>query len=772
MAKTAATTKRYPQLAHWGAYTAVVEDGRLIACEPFERDPAPSPMLASIPAMVHSPLRIAKPSIREGWLKQRKGSDGSARGAERFVEVDWDTALGLVAEECARVRAERGAAGIFGGSYGWSSAGRLHHARTLTRRFLFAGGGCTDQVGNYSWGCAQFFLPHVLGGFESVSGKATHWPSLVRNTKLFIAFGGLALKNGQISSGGVGEHTMGPYIAEARRAGVKFVVISPTRADCPDMLQARWIPIRPNTDTALLLAMCQVIASESLHDKAFLASHCTGWDKVEPHLMGTTDGTPKTPEWAEAICGVPAATIRELTREAAGTTSFLTAAWSLQRAHRGEQPYWALITLAAMLGQVGTPGGGFGFGFGSMGGIGNPKPEVSSPEMAAGTNPGPKIPVARMADMLLHPGEEYEFNGTRASYPDVRLVYWGGGNPFHHHQDLNRLRRAWARPETVVVQDTWWTATARRGDIVLPATTTLERNDVGAGARDRFIFAMHKALDPIGGSRNDYDIFAELSERLGYGDAFTEKRDEMQWLRHIYDGARATNAKAGIELPPFDGFWDEGFAEQPRPREDFILYSGFRADPVANALKTPSGKIELYSERIAGFGYDDCPPLATWLAPREWLGADLARQYPLHLLTIQPPDRLHGQLDPGPVSLGNKIAGRERVMLNPADAASRGLDTGDVVRIHNDRGECLAGVQVDAGTAPGVAVMATGAWYDPVDNGEQALDRHGNPNVLAFDAGTSRLAQGPSALSVLVEIEKFAGTAPAMQAFTPPAMAA
>jgi biotin/methionine sulfoxide reductase len=758
--------KRFQQLAHWGAYTAVVEDGRLVRCEPFERDKHPSPMLGAIPEMVYSPVRIARPAVREGWLKKR---NREGRGAERFIEVDWDEALSLAAEELARVRSKHGAAGIFGGSYGWSSAGRLHHARSLVRRFLYAGGGCTDQVGNYSWGCAQFFLPHVLGSFESVSGKVTHWPSIVRHTKLFVAFGGMALKNGQIVSGGVGEHTMPSWIMEAQRAGVEFVVISPTRADNPAMLGAQWIPIRPNTDTAMMLAMAFVLASESRHDRGFLATHCSGWEKFEPYLLGRVDGTPKTPEWASAICGVPADTIRGLARRMADARTFLTAAWSLQRAHRGEQPYWALITLAAMLGQIGLPGGGFGFGFGSMGGIGNPRPDVASPEMPMGNNAGPKIPVARMADMLLAPGEEYEFNGARLVYPDVRLVYWAGGNPFHHHQDLNRLRRAWSRPETVIVQDTWWTATARRADIVLPATTTLERNDIGAGARDRYIFAMHKAIEPVGGSRNDFDIFHELASRLGYREKFSEGRNEGEWLRHIYGMARAANADAGVELPDFDALWKAGYVEQPLPKEDFVLFAQFRADPKANPLKTPSGRIEIYSERIAGFGYDDCPPHAAWLPPREWLGAESARRFPLHLLTIQPPNRLHAQMDPGAVSRGSKIAGRERVSMNPEDAKNRGLAAGDVARLFNERGECLAGVQLDPGTTPGVAVMATGAWYDPVDDAPRSLERHGNPNVLAFDAGTSRLSQGPSPLSVLVEIEKWQGEAPPVRAFTPPA---
>ena len=161
---------RFPSLAHWGAFTALVENGRVVGCEPFARDPAPSPMLEAIPAMVHSPLRIARSAICDGWW------EGKARtGADSFHEVSWDEALDAVAGELSRVRDKFGNTAILGGSYGWSSAGRVHHARSLLRRFLFLGGGCVDQVGNYSFGAAQYILPRVIGTFQPVVGLVTDW---------------------------------------------------------------------------------------------------------------------------------------------------------------------------------------------------------------------------------------------------------------------------------------------------------------------------------------------------------------------------------------------------------------------------------------------------------------------------------------------------------------------------------------------------------------------------------------------------------------------
>lgn len=763
--------QRFPSQAHWGAFTAVVRNGRLIDCEPFAHDPHPSPMLQAMPEMVYSPLRIARPVVREGWLKERESSDRTLRGRDRFIEVSWDRALDLVADSLERTRSRHGAVSIFGGSYGWSSAGRLHHARSLTRRFLFAGGGCVDQTGNYSWGAAQFLLPHVIGTYSPVAGKVTHWTSIIQHTRLFIAFGGLALKNGQISSGGAGEHTMETWLRSCRSNDCEFVVVSPTRADCPAFLDAQWIPIRPNTDTALMLALACVLATEGNHDRAFLNTHCVGWERFEAYLLGHTDGVPKTPEWAAVITGIPVETIEALAHRLTKQRTMLSAAWSLQRADHGEQPYWMLITLAAMLGQIGMPGGGFGFGHGSIHGTGNPRPEVAAPELPIGINPAKKsIPVARMADMLLHPGTEYDFDGRTERYPEIRLVYWAGGNPYHHHQDLNRLREAWTRPETIIVHDSWWTATARRADIVLPATTTLERNDVGGSGRDRFIIAMHQAIAPVGEARNDFEIFRDLAARLGYEEQFSEGRSEMAWLRAIYDRARGANIEQGIQLPDFETFWKTGFAEQPRPAKPFILFEEFRTNPRRHPLATPSGRIEIYSEKIANFRYTDSPAHPTWLPPYEWLGSSQVERHPLHLVTIQPPDRLHAQMDPGPVARARKIAGRETLRMHPRDATSRDIEAGNVVRVFNDRGACLAGVELDDGVLPGVVVMATGAWYDPDMGSADRLDRHGNANVLSRDIGTSKLTQGPSALSALVQVERWLGELPAVHAFDPPAI--
>ncbi len=755
-----------PHHSHWGAFLAQVQDGRFVGVQPFPRDPDPSPLIEAMPAAVYAPTRIAAPMVREGYLA---GGPRAGRGREAFVQVSWERALDLVARELERVRQTHGHAAVMGGSQGWGSAGIFHDARSQIRRFLGAFGGFVDQTSNYSFGAALTFLPHVLGSAQAVSGPLTSWSSIARHTRLLVLLGGANPKNLQVTKGGGGEHTGPGWMAALGGGGVEVINVSPIRDDGPEAAGAQWMPIRPNTDTALLLALTHTLLTEGLHDQAFLTRHCVGFERVKPYLSGASDGQPKDAQWAAAITGIDAEAIRALARRMAATRTMVSASWSIQRADHGEQPYWAVILLAAALGQIGLPGGGFGFGYGSTSGIAEPPLAFGPPAMESLGNPlGRAIPAARITDCLLDPGGAYDYNGKAATYPDIRLVYWAGGNPFHHHQDLNRLRAAWQRPETIIVHEPWWTATARHADIVLPATTTLERNDIGAAQRDRYVLVMQQAIAPVGEARSDYAIFADLAARLGCADAYVQGRDEMAWLRHIYGRWRERLRTNAASIPDFENFWHDGFIEIPRRAEEYVFMADFRADPDAHRLSTPSGRIELYSERVAGFGYADCPPHPTWLEPYEWLGAPAAKTFPLHLVSSQPRYRLHSQMDGAPVSLRGKVAGREALVINPQDAAARGIREGDVVRVFNTRGACLAGATLSDAVARGVVRLSCGAWYDPDDS---ALCTHGNANVLTRDRGTSRLGQGPSSATVLVEVERLTGAPPPVRAFAPPRMA-
>jgi len=445
----------------------------------------------------------------------------------------------------------------------------------------------------------------------------------------------------------------------------------------------------------------------------------------------------------------------------AGRT-LITASWSIQRTDHGEQTYWMASALAAMLGQIGLPGGGVGFGYGAVGGTGNGIRQHDLPRFNIATNDVEDyIPVARIADMLLHGGETYDYNCQKLTYPDIHLVYWAGGNPFHHHQDLNRLERAWQKPDTVVSHEPFWNALAKHSDIVLPATTTLERNDIGGSAMDDFIFWMGQAIEPVGEARNDYDIFAALASRLGAGETFSEGRSSDEWLEYMYSAFREDNPDfpklEELKQAEFFQIPIEGIAAGPSG------LMAFRADRTASPLSTPSGLIEIFSELIAAMGYADCAGHPTWMAPEEWKAN--SERYPLTLVSNQPKTRLHSQLDHGETSLNEKVHGRERIGMTPLDAASRGLVDNDLVRVFNDRGACMAAVSTTEHLMEGVVQLPTGAWWDPVGPGGMCLS--GNPNVLTHDGGTSSMAQGPST-TCKVQVERFVGEVPPVRSHDGP----
>jgi len=329
-------------------------------------------------------------------------------------------------------------------------------------------------------------------------------------------------------------------------------------------------------------------------------------------------------------------------------------------------------------------------------------------------------------------------------------VYWCGGNPFHHHQDLRRLELAWQQPETIIVHEPWWTATARRADIVFPATTPYERDDIGRAQGDSYLFHMPALIPPVGEARDDYAIFSALAERLNLGESFTENRSVEQWLRHLYTGFSADCARDDIAVPDFDSLRERNWVDLPLRDAAFSRtpFSAFIDDPESAPLNTPSGKIEIFSETIAGFGYPDCPGHPTWLPPTEWQGAPRASKYPLHLVSPQPGDKLHSQMESAIADIPGERP--TAVTIHPDDAESRSISDGSRVRLFNDRGACLATARISQDILKGVVSLPTGAWFSPAADG---TDGQGNPNVLTRDAGTSRLGQGSSAHSCLVDIE-------------------
>ncbi|MBC3192401.1 molybdopterin-dependent oxidoreductase [Pseudonocardia sp. C8] len=752
--------------AHWGVFRARF-DGSRLRVRPHPGDPDPSPVLDNVPAAVAHPARVAAPAVRRGWWERGPGRD-PARGRDGYRTVSWDALLDRLAEETHRVRTAHGDAAVYGGSYGWASAGRFHHAQGQLHRFLAVTGGYTRSVNTYSGGAAEVILPQVLGSFDAVTRYAVSWDQVAAHTDTVLAFGGMALKNSAIAAGGVSRHVERGAMRAARDRGAVFVLVSPLRPDLPEEVDATWLPIRPGTDVALMLGLMHTVVADGRHDADFLTSHCDGWEQLRSYLFADPV---KDADWAAAVTGIDATVIRELAWRIAYGRTLITLAQSLQRAEHGEQPVWGGAALAAVLGQIGLPGGGFNYGLGSLGHYGRARTAVPVPTFSRAQNPVDSvIPVARVADMLLNPGGTYVYDGAERTYPHVRLAWWAGGNPFHHHQDLRRLRRAVAELDTFVVHDPMWTATARHADVVIPSTTTLERDDIGASSSDPLVVAMKQLVPRHGESRDDYDVLSELAHRLGHGEAFTEGRTAQEWLVHMYDRTRKALADRGLAAPDFEEFWARGELELPQRPDDGGVLARFRADPQAHPLPTPSGKVQVASATIAGHGLADHPGHPAWLEPTE--APD--ERHPFWLVANQPATRLHSQLDFGAHSAGAKRSGREVVRIHPDDADRIGVADGQVVRIHNDRGACLAAARLSEDIRPGVVQLPTGAWWDPRPDperpgyGDDGLCVHGNPNAVTRDRGSSSLAQGCSGQLSAVAVSPFPHEPPVVAAHTAP----
>jgi biotin/methionine sulfoxide reductase len=620
-------------------------------------------------------------------------------------------------------------------------------------------------VNDYSRGASLVTLPHLIGPqtMTELRMKPVSWLDVAAHTDLLVSFGGLRRSNSWVVPGGHNRH-VGSGLARRAADSTRVVSLSPSAGDADDTLGAETISLMPGTDITVILALINVLVTDGLADDAFLARYTVGADEVRAYVRGERDGVAKTPEWAASISRAPADRIRALAHEMAAGRTLINVAYAVQRGEHGEQPVFAALTLAAFLGQIGLPGGGFVHGYGSMGDYGVGATPLRGPVFPQGANPvASVIPCAQISDMLLHPGEEYAYDCATHVYPDIRLAYWAGGNPFHHHQDLGRLRRAFGRLETFIVDETHWTPTAKHADIVLPVVMTLERDDMAVGNGDSRLRVSAKAVEPPGEAREEFAILAELARRLGVD--FDEGLDSDAWLEKLYEDWRA--APGAPPAPPFDEFWQAGGVDLPQVPYEDAVFTAFRSDPDANPLDTPSGRIELYSQEFAAWAQPDVPAHAAWLEPDYWWGSPLAGEFDLHLLCHQPSHRLHSQQDMGGASQATKVAGREPIRLHPDDAAARDVADGDVVRVRSQQGSLLAGVVVTDALMRGVAQMHTGAWFD--GSAPDIADCvSGNVNVLTRDSGTSALAQACSGAHVLVALERYDGPPPPVRAYEPP----
>ena len=765
--------------SRWGVVRAHVQGGKMTHLTPFEHDYAPTPNLNGLCELSYSASRIRYPMVRESYLKDGIASR-EKRGEDKFVRVSWEQALDLVAGELKRIYGNYGPSAVFGRSYGWMSTGKINAAINLQQRLLNLCGGFIRCENSYSTAAIGKIMPYVCGKADP---RCTSWDVVLEKSERVVLWGCDPLVTNDIDWVTT-IHNGAGYFRALKVKGTKTISINPVQTDTAEFLDSEWIAPRPGTDCAMMLGMIYELETSGKADHKFLEKYCYGWKEFRAYVMGEEDGVKKTPEWAAQQCGVPASRIVSLAHELQEHRTMLMVGWGIQRTQYGEQPHWMAYALASVLGQIGLPGGGIGTNYhysngGSpaafgpfLGGIGGgvkPVKPVTLPWKGSET-----IPVARFADCFLNPGKTIDFNGRKVTYPEVRLVLWAGGNPFAHHPDTMNLERAFKKPETVIVTDTVWTATARHADIVLPAATVFEHNDItniGTYTNDGIV-AMQQAIEPQWESKPDYWIFSQLAKRMGVEEQFTEGRDEMGWIRHVYDQARAMGARMKVELPDFDTFWKQGYVMfDVRPEDrNYVCWDKFRADPKVNPMGSESGLIQLFSPKIHGYGYDDCKGHPTFFEPTEGVN-NRTKEYPLALMTCKSRYRMHSQLD-GTVSHNfANIEDREPCWINPVDAKARGISSGDVVLVKSKRGALLAGAYVTDRIMPGVIVVHHGAWFDPQNLAEGRIDVHGNSNTLTMDVPTSKLACGNIASTANVEVSKWTKELPRVTVYEQPARA-
>jgi anaerobic dimethyl sulfoxide reductase subunit A len=750
---------------------AHIRDGKIIRLDADDRpDSVAAPQLRgcvrgrSYLRRQYHPDRLTHPLKRVG-----------KRGEGKFRAISWEEAIGEAASQMERVKREYGSSALFV-PYGTGSYNQLNGSH-VARRLMNLFGGCLGIYNSYSWGAINMATPTVYGTLVT-GNQRQDW----LNAKYIIMWG---WNPAEMRDGTNSDY----FVKLAREAGARVVCIDPRHSLSAASLADEWIPIRPGTDTAMMIAMAYIMLAENLYDKDFVRTHCVGFDSTQmpvegaesysDYILGRVDGIPKTPQWAEAITAIPAETIARIAREYATIKpSVLYQGYGMQRRAYGEQVVRAGCVLAAIAGNVGVHGGwasGLALQAHDGGGLWTVFPTRENPVKAA-------IPVFLWTEACIRGKEMTQADGIRGVENldnDIKLIYAVATNCLiNQHADINRTTKILqdeSKVEFIIVQDNFITPSAKFADIVLPACTQFETWGVEDGWKygDEVIL-QPKLVEPLGESKSDYRICAEIAERLGIGEAFTEGRDEKDWVEYCLNEFRQLRFP---ELPTLDEFIEKNLGAWTRPAiKPAIAFEDFRNDPEKYPLETPSGKIEIFSKQL----YDLNNPAEIPAVPKyiqEWEhpfldtdktdradshGKDLKeeicetpclsvksaykKEFPLQALGHHTLHRVHSTHDNNDWL---EEAFPQRVFINPIDAAARGIKDGDEVKVYNSRGATILACRVTPRIIPGVVDIPQGAWYDPDENG---VDRGGCVNVLTSHKWTP-FAFGTTQHTIMVQVE-------------------
>ena len=682
---------------------AHVKDGKIIR---FETDNSEQPQIRaclrgrSYRQRVYSPDRLQYPLRRTG-----------ERGQGQFERISWDEALDTVVSELTRIKETWGNSAILLAS-GSGNQGRLHGSGPVAR-MLGQFGGFISTWGAASFEGALFASMATYGTIRTGNDRDDHL-----NSRLIIMWGWNPATTVQ-------EPGTSFSLVQAREKGARIVVVDPRYTDSAATFAHQWIPIRPGTDAAMLIAMAYVIITENLQDRAFIDKYTTGFDKYRDYVLGEEDGVAKTPQWAEAITTVPAEVIANLAREyASQKPAALIAGWGPARAAMGEQYCRAANVLTAITGNIGISGG---YAAGFMRATSRVARRVSRGPLASGPPPR-KDSLYKLQDSLhntasgrIHSAKIFDaiLRGRAGGYPsDIKMAYVVTGNYINQNPNTRRGVEAFKSLEFVVVHEQFMTPTAKFGDIVLPVNTFMERSDIAyPWLGSPYSIYLNKAIDSLYESKSDLEICRELSKKLGIPQAFgDESEDEL---------LRAIVARSD-DIPDYEAFKHDG-VRKFKPEEPIVSFERQIADPEHNPFPTLSGKIEIYCEHIAEMDNPVIPPIPKYISHWENYDDPLAARYPLQLLTTHHKTRAHSTWDNVPWM---REIEPHSVWINTIDAEARGIKDGDLTDVYNDRGRIRIPSQVTERIAPGVVNVSQGAWYDP---DEEGVDRGGCANVLTND---------------------------------------
>ncbi|NTW41084.1 MAG: molybdopterin-dependent oxidoreductase [Cellulomonadaceae bacterium] len=705
----------------------------------------------SIRQRIYSPDRLKYPMRRVG-----------ERGAGEFERITWDEAYTAIAESLTKTIKEYGNEAVYlnygTGTLGGTVTRSWPPSETPVARLMNCVGGYLNHYGDYSTAQISAAYPYYYGGWT----PSNSFDDAV-NSKLLVLWGNNPHET-RMSGGGETFVTQ-----QAKKlSDVRVIVVDPRYTDTAVTIADQWVPMRPGTDTALVAGLAHVMISEDLHDQEFLDTYCVGFDdehlpegapagsSYKAYILGDgPDGVPKTPEWASAITGVPVATIVQLAREIAqAKPCAITQGWGPQRHANGENTARAIFVLATMTGNVGISGGGTGGREGSYGLSTERFPTLENPVTTAISVYGWTDAIERGPEMTaLADGVQ----GKDKLDVGIKFIWQYAGNALvNQHGDINRTTKILQDTslcEMIVVIDNQMTVSARYADILLPDVTNAEQADLAqqgsAGSLGYIIFA-DQVIEPLYECKTIYEMLTGVAAALGVEQQFTEGKTQDDWLREIV----AADQVLEPAMPGFEALREMGIWKQESPDGPTIPLADFRADPVANPLKTPSGKIEIYSAQLQVLA-------DTWtLADGDritavpeyfptWEGSEdpLRETFPLQCIGHHYKQRTHSTYGNSPWL---KEAHPQEVWINTIDAEKRGISAGDLVQVFNDRGRIEIVAHVTARIAPGVASVPQGAWFSPDSSG---TDVGGAMNTLTT-LRPSPLAKGNAQHTNLVEIEK------------------